>query len=200
MYAKSFRSLLLLVVMALLASACTNYKEPAQQAISQASTALDAIAVDAQKFLPDKYKETQDAIEAAKATFEKSDYKNALAQAKDLPAKVAALGNEVATAKQAAITKWTDEWNSLSADVPNMVSAIQSRVDVLSKSKKLPKNIDQATFDAAKTGLDDMKSTWNAASQSFNSGNVEDAVAKAKQVHDKGTEIMGQLGMKTAAT
>jgi hypothetical protein len=200
MYAKSFRSLLFLAVVALAASACTNYKEPAQQAIAQAETALDAIAVDAQKFLPDKYKEVQDAIDAAKATFAKNDYKNALAQAKDLPAKVAALATDVAAAKQAAIATWTDEWNSLSADLPNMVNAIQSRVDTLSKSKKLPKNIDQATFEAAKTGLDDMKSTWNAASQSFNSGNVEDAVAKAKQVQEKGTEIMAQLGMKTGAS
>jgi hypothetical protein len=200
MYAKSFRSLLFLAVVALAASACTNYKEPAQQAIAQAETALDAISVDAQKFLPDKYKEVQDAIDAAKATFAKNDYKNALAQAKDLPAKVAALATDVSAAKQAAIATWTDEWNSLSADLPNMVNAIQSRVDTLSKSKKLPKNIDQATFEAAKTGLDDMKSTWNAASQSFNSGNVEDAVAKAKQVQEKGTEIMSQLGMKTGAS
>jgi len=200
MYAKSFRSLLFLAVVALAASACTNYKEPAQQAIAQAETALDAISVDAQKFLPDKYKEVQDAIDAAKATFAKDDYKNALAQAKDLPAKVAALATDVSAAKQAAIATWTDEWNSLSADLPNMVNAIQSRVDTLSKSKKLPKNIDQATFEAAKTGLDDMKSTWNAASQSFNSGNVEDAVAKAKQVQEKGTEIMSQLGMKTGAS
>jgi len=200
MYGKSFRSLLFLAVVALAASACTNYKEPAQQAIAQAETALDAISVDAQKFLPDKYKEVQDAIDAAKATFEKNDYKNALAQAKDLPAKVAALATDVSAAKQAAIATWTDEWNSLSADLPNLVNAIQSRVDTLSKSKKLPKNIDQATFEAAKTGLDDMKSTWNAASQSFNSGNVEDAVAKAKQVQEKGTEIMSQLGMKTGAS
>jgi len=200
MYAKSFRSLLFLVVLALVASACTNYKEPAQQAIGQAETALDAIAVDAQKYLPDKYKEVQDAIDAAKASFEKNDYKNALAQAKDLPAKVAALATEVTAAKQSAIAALTDQWNSMSADLPNMVNAIQTRVEMLSKSKKLPKNIDQATFDAAKTGLDDLKSTWNAASQSFNSGNVEDAVAKAKQVQQKGTEIMAQLGMKTATS
>src|SRR5262245_2079491 len=200
MYAKSFRSLLFLVVLALVASACTNYKEPAQQAIGQAETALHAIAVDAQKYLPDKYKEVQESIDAAKASFEKNDYKNALAQVKDLPAKVAALATEVTAAKQSAIAALTDQWNSMSADLPNMVNAIQTRVEMLSKSKKLPKNIDQATFDAAKTGLDDLKSTWNSASQSFNSGNVEDAVAKAKQVQQNGTEIMAQLGMKTATS
>jgi len=200
MYAKSFRSLLLLAFVALLGSACTNYKEPAQTAISQAETALDAISVDAQKYLPDKYQEVQAAIDAAKEVFSKGDYKNALAAAKELPTQVSTLATDVAAAKQAAIASLTDSWNSMSADLPNMVNAIQRRVDTLSKSKKLPKNLDQASFDAAKTGLDDMKSTWSAATQSFSSGNVEDAVAKAKQVQAKGTEVMGLLGMKSGAT
>ena len=140
-YAKSFRSLLVLAFVALLASACTNYKQPAQTAISQAETALDAISVDAQKYLPDKYQQTQAAIDAAKATYSKGDYKNALAAAKELPTQVSALATEVAAAKQSAIASLTESWNSLSSDLPNMVNAIQSRVDMLSKSKKLPKNL-----------------------------------------------------------
>ncbi|HZF26994.1 MAG TPA: hypothetical protein VEZ88_12085 [Steroidobacteraceae bacterium] len=196
MYAKRFFSLVFLVFVATLVGACTNYKEPAQAAISQAESALDAMSVDAQKYLPDKYKEVQDAVDAAKATFEKNDYKGALAAAKDLPAKVTELGTEVAAAKQQAIAALTDTWNSLSADLPRMVDTIQSRVDMLSKSKKLPKNLDQATFDSAKAGLGELKGMWNAATQSFNSGNVEDAVAKAKTVQAKGTEVMAQLGMQ----
>ncbi|HKE44870.1 MAG TPA: hypothetical protein VKB41_10090 [Steroidobacteraceae bacterium] len=197
MYAKRFLSLAILAL-AVLVSACTNYKEPAQAAITQAETALDAISVDAQKYLPDKYKEVQDAIDAAKASFEKNDYKGALAAAKDLPAKVSELGTEVKAAKEQAIAALTDSWNSMSGDLPKMVDAIQSRVDMLSKSKKLPKGLDQATFDAAKSGLDEMKNMWNAAQQSFSSGNVEDAVAKAKSVQAKGSEIMASLGMQTA--
>ena len=198
MYAKSLYSLVILAFVALFASACTHYKEQAQAAISQAETALEAISVDAQKYLPQKYQELEDAITAAKASVDKGDYKNALAAAKDLPARVTALGTEVATAKQQAISALTDSWNSMSGDLPKMVDAIQSRVDMLSKSKKLPKGLDQASFDAAKSGLDEMKGLWSAATQSFNSGNVEDAVAKAKTVQQKGTEVMGLLGMKTA--
>ena len=199
MYAKRLLNLAFLAILAALVGACTNYKEPAQAAITQAETALDAMSVDAQKYLPDKYKETQDAIDAAKALFEKNDYKGALAAAKDLPAKVTELGTEVKAAKDQAITALTDTWNSMSGDLPKMVDAIQSRVDMLSKSKKLPKNIDQATFDAAKSGLEEMKNMLSAATQSFNSGNVEDAVAKAKVVQSKGTEVMASLGMQAPA-
>jgi uncharacterized protein YjgD (DUF1641 family) len=196
MYAKRFLNLAFLAILAALVGACTNYKEPAQAAISQAETALDAMSVDAQKYLPDKYKEAQDSIDAAKALFEKNDYKGALAAAKDLPAKVTELGTEVKAAKDQAIAALTDTWNSMSGDLPKMVDAIQSRVDMLSKSKKLPKNLDPATFEAAKSGLDEMKNLLSAATQSFNSGNVEDAVAKAKAVHEKGAQVMASLGMQ----
>ena len=198
MYAKSLYSLVILAFVALFASACSHHKEQAQAAIAQAETALEAISVDAQKYLPQKYQELEDAITAAKATLDKGDAKGALAAAKDLPARVAALGSEVASAKQQAIATLTDSWNSMSGDLPKMIDAIQSRVDTLSKSKKLPKGLDQASFDAAKSGLDEIKGLWSAATQSFNSGNVEDAVAKAKAVEQKGTEVMGLLGMKTA--
>ena len=198
MYAKSLYSLVILAFVALFASACSHYKEQAQAAIAQAETALEAISVDAQKYLPQKYQELEDAITAAKATLDKGDAKGALAAANDLPARVAALGSEVASAKQQAIATLTDSWNSMSGDLPKMIDAIQSRVDTLSKSKKLPKGLDQASFDAAKSGLDEIKGLWSAATQSFNSGNVEDAVAKAKAVEQKGTEVMGLLGMKTA--
>jgi hypothetical protein len=198
MYAKSLYSLVILAFVALFASACSHYKEQAQAAIAQAETALEAISVDAQKYLPQKYQEVEDAITAAKASLDKGDAKDALAAAKDLPAQVAALGTEVAAAKQQAIATLTDSWNSLSADLPKMVEAIQSRVDTLSKSKKLPKGLDQASFDAAKSGLDEIKGLWSAAEQSFNSGNIEDAVAKANAVQQKGTEVMGLLGMKSA--
>ena len=139
---------------------------------------------------PRSTRKLRDAISGAKSTLDKGNYKDALAAAKDLPAKVTALGTEVAAAKQKAIAELTDSWNSMSGDLPNMVDAIQSRVDTLSKSKKLPKGLDQASFDAAKSGLDEIKGLWSAATQSFNSGNVEDAVAKAKTVQQKGTEVM----------
>ena len=46
-----------------------------------------------------------------------------------------------------------------------MIAAIKSRVDILSKSKKLPAGLDQAKFDGAKSGLAEITKTWEEASQ-----------------------------------
>jgi hypothetical protein len=87
------------------------------------------------------------------------------------------------------------EWATLSADLPKMISAIQSRVDILSKSKKLPAKLSQESFDSAKAGLEMINSTWAEATAAAASGNAVDAVAKAKLVQEKGAEVMALLGM-----
>jgi hypothetical protein len=89
----------------------------------------------------------------------------------------------------------TGQWNSLSADVPKMVAAIQSRVDILGKSRKLPKNVSQAAFDSAKSGLEYMKSTWAEATSAFSSGDASSAIDKANAVKQKGNEVLQSLGM-----
>ena len=182
----------------MLASACANYKEPAQAAINETEAALQNIAADAQKYAPEQYQDIERQLAAAKDAFAKGDHKGALATARDLPAKVTELSSTVTQAKDAALAGLKDEWNSLSGDVPQMLEAIQSRVDMLSKSRKLPKNIDQASFDAAKSGLETMKQNWTAATQASAAGNVEEAVAAVKAAKQKGSEILGLLGMQAA--
>jgi len=88
----------------------------------------------------------------------------------------------------------TAEWQTYNADLPKMIGAIQSRIDILSKSKKLPANLSQQSFDSAKLGLDMMNATWAEATAAAASNPV-DAVAKAKIVKEKGEEVLGLLGM-----
>lgn len=77
-----------------------------------------------------------------------------------------------------------------------MVSAIQSRVDILSKSRSLPAGLDKDKFESAKASLATVTQTWTEASNAFQSGNLMDAVGKAKAVKEKAVEIMNTLGMK----
>ena len=188
-----------LAVALLFASACASDKEPAQAAIKEAETSLMNVAGDAQKYAPDEYRAISDQLESARASFAKGDYKAARAAASDLPAKITELAATTTAAKDQAVAGLKDEWNALSADVPKMVEAIQSRVDMLSKSKKLPKNVDQASFDAAKSGLESMKQEWTAATEASAAGNVEEAVAKVKSAQQKGNEVLGLLKMQPAS-
>lgn len=187
-----------LLALALVAG-CSNMKEPATQAVAGVDSALAAVRDDAAKYAPEALAPVDAQVTALKASLAKQDYKAVMAAAPNATSAVSSLKETVAAKKtemEAAAAKATEEWQSLSTDVPKMVAAIQSRVDILSKSRKLPKNLDKAAFESAKSGLETMKASWAEASSAFSSGNAVDAVVKAQAVKEKGMEIMTALGMK----
>jgi hypothetical protein len=59
---------------------------------------------------------------------------------------------------------------------------VQTRIDDLSKTKHVPKDIDLA---AAKSGLADATAAWDKAQSAFKSGDAPDAVPLAKDALSK---------------
>jgi len=109
---------------------------------------------------------------------------------------VAAKVKGFSAAVAAKKTELTKAWTEQSQLLPNMIASIKSRVDVLSKSKKLPANLDKEKFEGAKNGLAEIDKTWGEASSAFKEGGLADALAKAKSVKEKAVEVMTTLGMK----
>lgn len=189
---------LALVAVALLAAGCASQKEPATKAVADIEASLSSLQGDAAEYASAELQPVQDALASLKASLANNDYKAVLAAAPALSSQVASLQQVVAQKKQeaqAALAAATEKWQSLSADLPNMLSAIQSRVDILSKSKKLPKNISADAFQSAKDGLAAVKSGWDEASAEFAAGKATDAVAKAEAAKAKGAEVLKLLGM-----
>jgi hypothetical protein len=166
-------------------------KAPATAAITAAQSALDAVKDEAAKYVPDQVKPVEDALASAKASFEKKDYKAALASAQDVAAKAKDVA-AAATAKKAELTK---AWEDMSGGLPKMAEAIKSRVDILSQSKKLPAGLDKEKLEGAKADLATLNQSWTEASDAFKSGNMADAIAKAKAAKDKAVEVMTALKM-----
>lgn len=187
-----------LTAAALLVVGCANQKDPALKAVADAEAALSAVKDDAAKYVPGDLAAAETSLSGLKDSAAKGDYKAVLAGA---PAVMTQLGSlkDAAAAKKtemdAAIEKAKGDWTALAKDVPAMVGALSSRLDILGKAKKLPAGLDAAKVTAAKTGLDGIKATWDAATAAFASGNVLDAVSKANEVKTKGAEIMASLGM-----
>jgi hypothetical protein len=181
--------------MVLMMSGCSSDKGPAEQAIKAAETAIEPLKGEAAKIVPDKVKSLQDALSSAKDKFGKKDYKGALADAQAIPGKVKEV-LDAATAKKAELTK---AWEDLSQGLPKMVEAIKSRVDILSKSKKLPANLPKEKFDEVKSGLETAMKDWTAAQDSAKAGSLADALAKANSIKEKATQYMQTLGMTAPA-
>lgn len=173
---------LTLCSVALLFAACVNQMEPAKNALDNINRTLSAVSADAQKYIPDQYAQAQAKVAALTASFEKKDYTAVIAGAPAVLTEVNGLSGAAAAKKDEMVKALGNEWRSLSAAVPQSITAVQTRVDALSKTKRVPKDVD---LGAAKSGLADANTAWGKAQDAFKSGNPEDAVAAAKDAQSK---------------
>jgi hypothetical protein len=166
----------------ILLAACANQMEPAKNALDNINSTLSAVSADAQKYAPDQLTHAQSKVAELSASFDKKDYAAVVAGAPAVLAEVNGLAGAAAAKKDEILKALGTEWRSLAASIPQSVSAVQTRIDALSKSRHVAKDID---LGAAKSGLADASSTWDKAQSAFKSGNAADAVTAAKDAKSK---------------
>jgi hypothetical protein len=173
---------LTLCSVAILFVACVNQMEPAKNALDNINSTLSSVSADAQKYVPDQFTQAQSKVAALTASFEKKDYAAVIAGAPAVLAEVRGLPDAAAAKRDEMVKELGNEWRSLAASVPQSLSAVQSRIDDLSKTKRVPKGVD---LGAAKSGLADANSAWDKAQEAFKAGNPADAVTAAKDAQGK---------------
>ena len=186
----------------LLAAGCANQKEPATKAVADAEASVAAIRDDAGQYAASELQAAETAIADMKAQLQKGDYDAVVKGSPALSQKLETLRRTTEqrrTEREQANEAAKSTWAAISADVPKMVQAIQGRVDVLAKSKKLPKNLDKAKFESARADFEQMKTTWSEATAAASAGNAVEAVSRGEAAKSKGTDVMLALGMNAAA-
>ena len=189
---------LALLLAALLLGACGGQKEPAQKAIESAEAAIAKIRDDAAKFVPDDLKDLEASLAGMKDNFARENYPAVLQASRSLNTHIAAVADTVASKKTEAETmtaQLTEQWNTLSVEVPELVEAVTARVDSLVKSGKLPKDVDAATFERVKTESASMAQSWQQALGAFSNSNLQEAVDRAQIAKEKAATTMNTLGM-----
>jgi hypothetical protein len=173
---------LTLCSIAVLFVACANQMEPAKNALDNINTTLNSVSADAQKYVPDQFAEAQGKVAELKASFDKQDYAAVVARAPAVLSQVRGLSDAAAAKRDEMVKALGNEWRSLAASVPQSLTAVQTRIDALTKTKRVPKDID---LGAAKSGLADATSAWDKAQEAFKSGNAADAVSAGKDAQAK---------------
>jgi hypothetical protein len=198
----AFTGFLSMLLAAALLAGCANQMEPAKKAIADIEAAVAAAGPDAAQYIPAELQAVTSQIADLKAKFDQKDYKGVLAAAPAILTQAQGLAGAATSARQAAeaaraaaLEALNAEWATLSGTLPAQVAAIESRVNILSKSKKLPANLDQATFSSVQAGLTEAKTLWEQATAAQASGNVEAAVTAGRQVKEKADAALAALGM-----
>jgi len=192
-----FANLPVFGIAALLLTACANQMAPAKQALDEIYNVEIATTADASKYVPDEMVSFHKEIGDLQSSYDKQDYAAVLAHA---PAVLADAKNlaAAAAAKKGEIAKALEtEWSGLAASLPQWITTVKDRVEVLSKPKRVPKGIDLA---AAKSGLADATDGWARAQGAKASGEVDSAIATAKAGKSKIEVAAAALKLELAGT
>jgi hypothetical protein len=180
-------------------AACASQKEPAHKLIGDIEATVTAASAEAAKYVPDQLADVQVKLGALKASFGKQDYALVVTGAPEVLRAAQSLATAAAAKKDEILKALNDQWAGFAASLPADVTAVQNRIDLLSKksSKKLAAGID---LDAAKAGAGDAASLWSKAQAAFAAGNLDEAVNTAKDVKAKIEAVAASLKMNLPAT
>lgn len=179
-----------------LGAACASKQKPAAELIDTAESALAAVREDAGRYVPESLAAVDAKLATLKNGLASKNYDAVIAGGPDLTSSITQLEAEVAQKRQQAAVD-AQAWEGLAADVPQMLAAIQSRVDTLSAARSLPRGMQPATLASAKEGLAQMKTAWEQATAAHEAGNAISAAASGRAAQIKGREVLVLLGMPT---
>jgi hypothetical protein len=192
-----FTGLLALALAAVLIAGCADRMEPAGKAIAEVEAALAAAGSDATKYVPGKVRAVEAQIANLRTMFDQKDYKGVLAAAPAALAQAEALAGDASAARQAAMEAHTAEWASLIATLPGALAAIDARVSVLAKARKLPDGMTAEQLQSVQAGFAEASGLWARATTSHAVGELEQAVALGVAVKERADALLAALGMST---
>lgn len=191
------RSLLAALAAALALVACSQ-KDPAQEAITAAENALNAVYEEAEKYVPERYAEVKKDLESARAAFKEERYADAIAAVKDVPSDAEALAGEAAAAKERRMAELNADWARISGSLPELLAGIGGRLEELAKLRKLPEGMDRQLLDEAGAALASARKAWDEAGAAQARGELEAAVDAARGAEGMAQDLVGRLGMPAA--
>jgi len=176
--------LALISMAAIVLAACAGQKEPAQKLIGDIQSTVTAASAEAAKYVPDQLADVQSKLAALKASFDKQDYAAVVTGAPSVLSAAQSLATSAAAKKDEVVKEANDQWSAMAEALPRDITAIQNRIELLSKksSRKMAAGID---VKEAKSSLDDASSLWSKAQAAFAGGNLDEAVTTAKDVKGK---------------
>src|SRR5579863_10437362 len=129
---------------AVMLAACAGQKEPAQKLIGDIESTVVAASSEAAKYVPDQLADVQSKLAALKTSYDRQDYTAVVTRAPAVLGAAQGLATAAAAKKDEVLKQLNESWSGLAATVPEEVTAVQGRIELLSKKsgKKMPAGVD----------------------------------------------------------
>jgi len=179
-------------LLAIILAGCSAQKNSAQNLIVEIEATLAAAEPEAAKYIPEQLSEVRTELAGLRAAFERKDYAGVVSSAPGVLGTAQSLATAAAARKDQILAALNDDWANLAATLPGEVTTLQGRVDLLGKKSgaKPARGIDAA---AARSRMDDVTALWSKAQAAFGAGNLNEAVATAKNVKTQADALASDL-------
>jgi hypothetical protein len=179
-----------LAAAAILITGCGN-KEPATNAVTMATNAVENVRADATRFAPKELAVADATLARMKENLAKEQYKAVMADIPNINAEYKTVQETTESMKTLSAAAH-NEWQELNTEVPKTVQELEMRVETLSAGK-LPKEVTKETLASAKTELEGMKATWAEATDAASKGDTFAATDKGRSVQMKAEKLKDDL-------
>jgi hypothetical protein len=168
-------------LLTLMLAGCAPEKVPAERRIAEIQATVTAASTEAAKYIPEQFAAVQTRVVALQASFDKKDYAAVVGGAPAVLGAAQSLATDAAARKDEVLKRLSDRWTELAGSVPGSLTAVQKRIDFLSKTAN-KKAAARTDVDGAKAALGDAMALWSKAQAAFASGNMDEAVNTAQNV------------------
>jgi hypothetical protein len=179
-------------LLAIILAGCSAQKNSAQDLIVEIEATLAAAEPEAAKYIPEQLREVRTELAGLHAAFDRKDYAVVVSSGPGVLGTAQSLATAAAARKDQILAALNDDWANLAAALPGEVTTLQARVDLLGKKSgaRAARGVDAA---AARSRMDDVTALWSKAQAAFGAGNLNEAVATAKNVKSQADALAADL-------
>ena len=191
----AFPKLMAVALIAIAASACADYKTPAEDAVAIIEEKLAGIHTQADKYLPTALAEVQAQVDELKAGMEQKEYQAVVATAPRVLKAVNGLIVESAVAKDTFHRKMQRDWATFATEMPDIIASVDKVIVRYTSRGSLPKGVSRDVFKETVATFDTAKAAWAEAATAGNDGKFEEAVTRTNEVKLVVDTVKQTLGM-----
>lgn len=180
-----------LALLALLAGCADPAKRQAEEAIQATEATLAASRADAARYVPAQLAPVDEGLARAKAAHAKGDFKGALAAAAGLPASAKTVAAAAADRREGL----SRDFAMAGAQLPQVLEAIQRRLETLAAAQKLPKGMTPDSLAKARGELAAIARALDEATARAVAGEVADAVTAARPLRGRALALAASVGL-----
>lgn len=191
----AFPKLMAVALIAIAVTACSTYKDPAEEAVATIEEKLAGIHAQAEKYLPTELANVQTQLDELKTGLEQKEYEAVVATAPRVLKAVNSLIVEAALAKDAFNKKMQRDWAAFATSMPDVFASVDKQIIRYTSRGTLPKGVSREAFKETVASFDAAKASWAEAAAAGNEGKYEEAVTKTNEVKQVVDTVMQTLGM-----